>query len=105
MPFIYKIRVIIFDHNEESEPPALNLQASIFLRFVFHLFIFCVPGTFDLNTYTVTAISGIDFYSSIKKAYIVARRNPAKYMVTIVVSFFQLMCTVKKGPIKIAIFG
>ena len=88
MPFIYKIRVIIFDHDEESEPPALNLKPSIFLRFVFHLFILIIPGTLDLNTYTVTAISGTDFYSSLKKAYNIARRNPAKYMVTNVVSFF-----------------
>ena len=88
MPFICKIRVIFFDRDDDTETATnLGTKPSIFLKFAFYMFIFFVPGTLDLNTYTVTAINGKDFYSSIKKAYNVLRRNQAKYLVTNVVSF------------------
>ena len=88
IPGFCKMGVVIFECDDESEPTSvLNLKPSIFLRFVFHLFIIIVPETLDLNAYTVTAIRGTDFDSSMKKAYNVIRRNPAKYMITNLVSF------------------
>ena len=83
------MKVLLFEGIDDRER-SLHDKQSFILKIAAHLDLIFGLNVFPFNTLTTTVLTGKDYYSSMKHSYRTIILNPSKYLVTNIVSYYDI---------------